>query len=396
VANPIPDQNAIEDEPFTFQFAADAFVDVDVGDSLKYTAAGLPTWLTFTAETRTFAGTPGNVDVGIIEVTVTATDNDQTPAVGIFTITIPNTNDPPLAADFDGGKTDENTSLLVDLLSHASDIDAGDRLTVVSAISQLCTQSQICPQITVNSNGILQYEPSVVMEFQELAESESLTDTVTFTVEDEAGETASASFSITVLGNNDYHNHELAFDVNKGGTVTPIDALIIINKLNRDSAGPLPGRIGEPDLDDEFYYDTNNSNSVEPQDVLVVINFLNRLQAAEGEASLSVPDTEVRASPGGAPTADASLSNARLIAMGSLEQRSALRDYSEDATNDQELVPFAEAAWTTRHHFPCSAPSAPSPQVGRSFDDSDQDLFWDLESILNEIGLDVAKHQDTR
>ena len=50
VANPIANQSATEDSPFSFQFAANTFDDVDVGDTLSYTAtlddsSPLPTWL---------------------------------------------------------------------------------------------------------------------------------------------------------------------------------------------------------------------------------------------------------------------------------------------------------------------------------------------------------------
>ncbi|MCK7519846.1 MAG: Ig-like domain-containing protein [Ignavibacteriales bacterium] len=45
VANPIADQAATEDAAFSFQFASNTFADVDVGDTLTYTASGLPGWL---------------------------------------------------------------------------------------------------------------------------------------------------------------------------------------------------------------------------------------------------------------------------------------------------------------------------------------------------------------
>ncbi|MCK7519847.1 MAG: putative Ig domain-containing protein [Ignavibacteriales bacterium] len=45
-------------QPFCFQFAANTFADVDVGDTLTYSATGVPSWLTFNAGTRTFSGTP--------------------------------------------------------------------------------------------------------------------------------------------------------------------------------------------------------------------------------------------------------------------------------------------------------------------------------------------------
>ena len=60
VANAIADQNATEDAAFSFQFAANTFADVDVGDTLTYSATlaggdALPGWLSFNAATRTFS-----------------------------------------------------------------------------------------------------------------------------------------------------------------------------------------------------------------------------------------------------------------------------------------------------------------------------------------------------
>lgn len=80
VANIIPNQVATEDSVFTFQFNSNTFSDPD-GDILTYTAAlssgsALPSWLTFTAATRTFSGTPLAANVGTITVRVTASDGE--------------------------------------------------------------------------------------------------------------------------------------------------------------------------------------------------------------------------------------------------------------------------------------------------------------------------------
>ena len=79
VANAIPNQNAPEDAAFNFQFAANAFADVDVGDTLTYSAqlsggGALPTWLNFDPATRTFSGTPLNDHVGTLSIDVIADD----------------------------------------------------------------------------------------------------------------------------------------------------------------------------------------------------------------------------------------------------------------------------------------------------------------------------------
>ena len=75
----IADQTATEDAAFSFTVPADAFVDVDAGDTLTYAAtladdSALPAWLSFDAGTRTFSGTPTNNDVAVLSVKVTATD----------------------------------------------------------------------------------------------------------------------------------------------------------------------------------------------------------------------------------------------------------------------------------------------------------------------------------
>ncbi len=102
VANPIPDQNATEDMPFSFTFADDTFGDDDIiyGDMLSYTStlqdgSPLPAWLTFDGATRTYSGTPANEDIGTWFVRVTATDNGGLTAFDDFEIVVTNTQDDP-------------------------------------------------------------------------------------------------------------------------------------------------------------------------------------------------------------------------------------------------------------------------------------------------------------
>jgi uncharacterized delta-60 repeat protein len=95
-ANPIADQTATEDVPFSFTFAAATFNDVDVGDTLTYSASGLPAWLTFDAATRTFSGTPTNADLGAFTVTVRATDAGGLWVEDQFGIVVASVNDAPV------------------------------------------------------------------------------------------------------------------------------------------------------------------------------------------------------------------------------------------------------------------------------------------------------------
>jgi hypothetical protein len=68
-------------------------------------------------------------------------------------------------------------------------------------------------------------------------------------------------------------------DVNRDGWITPLDALLLINHINRQSF--TDGHLDAEDL----VYDANRDDIVTPLDVLHVINFLNSsaLGQAEGE-----------------------------------------------------------------------------------------------------------------
>ncbi len=101
LVKPVPDQFATEDVAFDFQLAVDTFSDVDVGDSLTYTAqltggAPLPSWLGFDADTLGFSGTPSNSDVGVIAIEIIATDSSGSSASASFNLTVNNVNDAPV------------------------------------------------------------------------------------------------------------------------------------------------------------------------------------------------------------------------------------------------------------------------------------------------------------
>ncbi|MCY4332524.1 MAG: putative Ig domain-containing protein, partial [Cyanobacteria bacterium MAG CAR1_bin_15] len=92
VATVIPDQNATAGTAFSYAFPANTFADAD-GDPLSYTAtqgddSALPTWLTFTANSRTFSGTPQAANVSTLSVKVTATDGNGGSISDTFNIVV--------------------------------------------------------------------------------------------------------------------------------------------------------------------------------------------------------------------------------------------------------------------------------------------------------------------
>ncbi|MBS0167107.1 MAG: putative Ig domain-containing protein [Nitrospira sp.] len=93
VTNLIADQQATQGTAFSFLVPGNAFADVDVGDALTYRATlangtPLPTWLSFNGTTRTFSGTPGSGDTGVLTIKVTATDTGTLSAFDLFDLRV--------------------------------------------------------------------------------------------------------------------------------------------------------------------------------------------------------------------------------------------------------------------------------------------------------------------
>lgn len=84
----------------------------------------------------------------------------------------------------------------------------------------------------------------------------------------------SQTFVIEVLENDTpFHNEENPYDVDGNGSVSPLDALAIINYLNIYGPGPVgPGDPG-------FGYDVNGDGQVTTLDALLIINYLNQIQS---------------------------------------------------------------------------------------------------------------------
>nr|WP_279625836.1 putative Ig domain-containing protein [Labrenzia sp. OB1] len=101
LANAIPDQAINEDTPWNFTFAASTFSDAD-GNVLTYSAAqsndsALPSWLSFSAASRTFSGTPPANYNGTVGLKVSASDGSET-ATDTFNLTVIPVNDAPVVA----------------------------------------------------------------------------------------------------------------------------------------------------------------------------------------------------------------------------------------------------------------------------------------------------------
>jgi uncharacterized protein (DUF427 family) len=101
VLNPLSSQTSDEDTVWSYQINELTFSDPN-DDPLTYSAtlgngSALPAWLTFTADTRTFAGTPPPNFVGEISLKVTATDGSFSVS-DMFVLFVTPVNDAPAVA----------------------------------------------------------------------------------------------------------------------------------------------------------------------------------------------------------------------------------------------------------------------------------------------------------
>ena len=165
---------------------AGAFSDPD-GDTLSYTAIGLPAGLTIDPATGVISGTIDNsasqVNGGSYTIEVTASDGRGGSVISSFTWDVAN---PAPVAENDTATTDEDTAVNIPVLANDVDPD-GDDLTVTEAEAGNGT-------VVINADGSLLYTPNA--DFNG-------TDTIVYNISDGEGGISTASVDITVTPVND-------------------------------------------------------------------------------------------------------------------------------------------------------------------------------------------------
>jgi Ca2+-binding RTX toxin-like protein/subtilisin-like proprotein convertase family protein len=140
----LEDQAASQGSAFRYQLPLDAFTDADAGDRLTYTAtlAGgnpLPQWLIFDAGALTFSGTPGEADVGSLNLVVTATDSGGLSTSSEFALDIAYLNHAPAnAIPLNAQNAVEGAAFVYSIPANAfSDVDArfGDTLAYSASLA---------------------------------------------------------------------------------------------------------------------------------------------------------------------------------------------------------------------------------------------------------------------
>ena len=151
------------------------------------------------------------------------------------------------------------------------------------AITVTLTSSD-AQSISVPANVVIPAnQDSVTFEILAVADPQRGTRQAVISASAQDIETVTQTISV-VDNDRPWQNEDNAADTNNDGSVTPLDALLVINYLNSAGSGPVP--TGDPFP----FYDVNGDNFVSPVDVLLVIRELNNRRGnvgGEGEQSFS-------------------------------------------------------------------------------------------------------------
>jgi VCBS repeat-containing protein len=207
--------------------------------------------------------------------TYTVTDSHGTTATATVTIDVSGVNDAPAVSSSLQGQLTESTlmpTLVFSFTFHADSFrDAeGDPLNYEAQL-----------QGGASLPSWLSFDPATrtFLGTPQLADLGTYTITVTATDDGDPALAVADQLQIQVV--NPYRNPTNVYDVNADGFVTPLDALLIINRMNATGPGRL---VLPPTADTEIppYVDVNGDLYISPIDALLVMNRINQPNA-EGE-----------------------------------------------------------------------------------------------------------------
>lgn len=152
------------------------------GDSLSFSVANLPSWLSFNTATGTLSGTPGLDAVGSYnDLVISVTDGYLTASLQAFSIVVSENNHIPIAVA-DSITIDQNSSANIDVLANDSGLEDG--LTSVTVVSNATHGN-----LQINSDNTIRYMPDT--DFYG-------SDVFTYQITDTNGDSDSAMTSITI------------------------------------------------------------------------------------------------------------------------------------------------------------------------------------------------------
>ena len=176
-------------------------------------------------------------DVKTETATYSISDGNGGTDAGTLKVTITGVNDAPTASDLTGAMTENAAkSISLDVVGASSDVDED---AVISALSIDTTGSQ--GNFTLGSDGSVSYSLGSSADFDYLEAGKTAKDTAQFTVEDQYGETASATMTVKITGVNDApvvktKGNDIAFQ--DGGSASDANFLVpLVNGGYSDTLG---------------------------------------------------------------------------------------------------------------------------------------------------------------
>jgi VCBS repeat-containing protein len=222
--------------------------------------------------------------------TYTASDGSASRTATV-TINVRAVNDSPTATG-DAYTVDEGSSLNV---TAANGVLANDADVDQEALRAVLVNGSgpVNGSLSLNTNGSFTYTPNAAFFGS---------DSFRYFAQDGAGAVSNTvTVTIDVLNTRPRRNPENPLDVNADGSISAIDALLIINEINKNGSHEIPST--SPAI--APFWDVNGDGFVSSIDVLRVVNALNNGSLAEGEATLPLSSNSLTREHGASSELDA-------------------------------------------------------------------------------------------
>ena len=285
------------------------------GNSLTYSIANEPSWISFDSSDGSMVGTPNNSDVGSDEdITISVSDGTSTVSLATFNITIINTNDAPVIGGTLSSSATEDDGVIT---SNASvvDVDTGSSATYSIIGSESGTYGDI--SIDLNS-GLWTY--TMISSIHSLDVDDEVSDSFDVQVEDDQGATDNGVILVTINGVNDIPEISGGLtqsgteeDSTVSGTISVIDVDDLATKnFNISDLDGIYGNIsidadtgtwiytleddvnelsvGETISDDFIVEVTDNEGATETDTITVEINGVNDTPSISGTPNLNIDE----------------------------------------------------------------------------------------------------------
>ncbi len=195
VALPIDNQTAEEESAFSFTLPAGTFTDDDALTLSATLADGsaLPAWLSFDPATGSFSGTPDDVDIGTLAITVTATDPAGESVSDSFAVTVTPTNEAPVVtAPVDDQTVSADAAYSFTPPGNVFTDPDGDQLTLIATLAD----GSPLP-------GWLGFDPATTTFSGTPGAGDEGTINIRLTATDPAGESTFDVFALNVIAGNE-------------------------------------------------------------------------------------------------------------------------------------------------------------------------------------------------